>query len=100
MKHKLVRYKVKPGAVLKNRRPVEAVFDALQAESPKDVGYMVVEVQDGSFVHLKTDLAEEPFELGDLPAFQAFGRGIIDRCAEPPQSSEARIVGRYGVAAR
>jgi len=31
MKHKLVRYRVKPEAAAENVRLVEAVFDALQA---------------------------------------------------------------------
>src|SRR4029450_7708443 len=72
MKHKLVRYKVKPEAVAENRHLVEAVFEALQARAPEDVSYMVIELGDGSFVHLKTDLTEGAFELGELPAFQAF----------------------------
>jgi hypothetical protein len=98
MKHKLVRYKVKPEAAAENRRLVEAVFDALQAQSPEDISYMVIELGDGSFVHFKTDFAEESFEMGGLPAFQAFRRGIAERCDEPPQASDARIVGRYRIA--
>jgi hypothetical protein len=99
MKHKLVRYKVKPEAVAENRHLVEAVFEALQARAPEDVSYMVIELGDGSFVHLKTDLVEGAFELGELPAFQAFRHGIGERCEELPQSSEASIVGRYRIAA-
>jgi hypothetical protein len=98
MKHKLVRYKVKPEAATENRRLIEAVFDALRAQAPEDISYMVIELFDGSFLHLKTDLADGTFELGDLLAVQAFRRGIGERCEEPPKSSEARIVGRYRVA--
>ena len=71
MKHKLVRYKAKPDAVAENRRLIEAVFEALHARAPEDVSYMVIELDDGSFVHLKSDAAEGAFELGELPAFQA-----------------------------
>jgi len=95
MKHKLVRYKVKPEALAEHRRLIKGVFGALLDQSPEDVGYMVIETGCGGFVHLKTDFGDETFELGELPAFQAFGKGIIERCIEPPQSSEATIIGRY-----
>jgi hypothetical protein len=95
MKHKLVRYRVKPEAAAENRRLVEAVLDALMVQAPERVSYMVVELEDGSFVHLKTDFGDEDFEMGDLPAFQAFRRDIAERCEEPPRASDARIVGHY-----
>jgi hypothetical protein len=72
------------------------VFEALQARSPKDFGYMAVELGDGSFVHLVTDLGDAAFELGGLPEVQAFRRGIASRCDEPPQASDAQIAGLYG----
>ena len=98
MKHMLVRYKAKPEAVAENRRLIEGVFEALHARAPKDISYMVLELDDGSFVHLKSDAAEGAFELGELPAFQAFRRGIGERCEEPPQSREAKLVGSYRMA--
>jgi hypothetical protein len=98
MKHLLVRYKVKPEALAEHRRLIEAVFEALQARGPEDVSYMVIELGDGSFFHLKTDLAEGAFDITELPAFQAFGRGIGERAEERPRSAEARLVGSYRVA--
>jgi hypothetical protein len=98
MKHPFVRYKAKPKAVAENRRLVEVVFEALHANAPEDVSYMVIELEDGSFVHLKSDIAEGAFELGELPAFQDFRWGIGERCEEPPQAHEARLVGRYRMA--
>jgi len=95
MKHKLVRYKVRPEAVAENRRLIEGVFEALQATAPEDVSYMVLELEDGSFIHLKSDGTAGGFELGELPAFQSFRRGIGERCEEAPQSREARLVGAY-----
>ena len=95
MKHMMVRYKAKPEAVAENRRLIEAVFEALHAKALEGVSYMAFELGDGSFVHLKSDAAEDAFELGELPAFQAFRRGIGERCEEPPQSHEARLVGSY-----
>ena len=64
MQHRLVRCKEKPEAVAENRR----LFEALRARAPEDVSYMVIELGDGSFVHLKSDSAEGAFELGELPA--------------------------------
>jgi len=98
MKRKLVRYKAKPEAVAENRRLIEAVFEQLQAMAPESVSYMVIELGDGSFVHLKSDAYDGAFELGELPAFQSFTRGIGERCEEPPQSQEARLVGSYRMA--
>jgi hypothetical protein len=98
MKQMFVRYKAKPKAVAENRRLVEAVFEELRAKAPEDVSYMVIELGDGSFVHLKSDAAEGAFELVELRAFQAFRRGIGERCEEPPQSHEARLIGSYGKA--
>jgi RNA polymerase sigma-70 factor, ECF subfamily len=94
MKHKLVRYKVKPEAAAENRRLIETVFGALQARSPEDISYMVLELEDGSFVHLKTDFREGAFDLGELPAFQAFSSGIASaatsrRKPAPRASSDA-----------
>jgi hypothetical protein len=100
MKHLLVRYKVKPEAVDENRRLIEAVYDALNAQAPQDVGYMTFELDHGSFVHVKTDAAEGAFHLPDLPAFQAFTQGIRERCEEQPRAAEARLVGSYGIWAR
>ena len=98
MKHKLVRYKVKPEAVAENRRLTEGVFKALQATAPDDVSDMVLELEDGSFVHLKSDGTAGAFELSELAAFQSFTRGIGGRVEEPPQSREARLVGGYRIA--
>ncbi len=33
--------------------------------------------------------------LTELPAFRAFQAGASERCIEPPQRSEATIVGSY-----
>jgi hypothetical protein len=58
----------------------------------------VIELGDGSFVHLKSDAAKGAFELDELPAFRTFRRGIDERCEEPPQSHDATLVGSYRMA--
>ena len=52
-----------------SRRLIDAVFEALQARAPEGVSYMVIELGEGSFVHLKSDAAEGAFELGELPGY-------------------------------
>jgi hypothetical protein len=100
MKHLMVRYKVKPEAVDENRRLIEAVYEALNAQGPQDIGYLTFELDDGSFVHVKTDAVEGAFDLPDLPAFKAFTQDIRERCEESPKFAQARVVGRYGIWAK
>jgi hypothetical protein len=98
MKHTVVRYRAKSKAMSENRRLIEAVFEELRVRAPDGVSYVVIELGDGSFAHLVSDAADGAFELGELPAFQDFRWGIGERCEEPPQSHEARLVGSYRMA--
>src|SRR4029453_17095283 len=98
MKRMLVRYKKKPEALAEHRRLIEAVFEGLHAKAPKDISYMVLELGDGSFVHLKSDAVEGAFQMSGLPAFQVFTSGIGERTEEPPQTQEAKLVGSYRIA--
>ena len=92
MKRMLVRYKTKPEAADLNQRLIEAVFQELHAKAPDGVQYMVLRLADGSFLHFvqgKTDI------IPALDAFKLFGGTVKDRCIEPPQQSEATVVGNY-----
>ena len=92
MKRMLVRYKAKPEAADLNQRLIEAVFQELHAKAPEGVQYMVLRLADGTFLHFvqgKTDI------IPALDAFKAFGSTVKDRCLEPPQQSEATVVGNY-----
>lgn len=92
MKRMLVRYKAKPEAADLNQRLIEAVFQELHAKAPDGVQYLVLRLADGTFLHFvqgKSDI------IPALDAFKAFGGTVKDRCLEPPQQSEATIVGNY-----
>ena len=96
MKRFLVRYKTKPEKAEENAGLIANVFRELHAQAPGDVRYLVLRLDDGTFLHFVVD------ETGDgrnpipgLPAFQAFQSGIKDRCAEPPKSAEVTVVGNY-----
>ena len=92
MKRMLVRYKTRPEAADLNQRLIEAVFQELHAKVPDGVQYLVLRLGDGSFLHFvqgKTDI------IPALDAFKLFGGTVKDRCIEPPQQSEATVVGNY-----
>jgi len=94
MKRTLIRYKTKPDATGQNRSLIEAVFQELKQTAPDGVRYIALMLEDGSFVHF-VETEGEASVLQQLSAFQAFQSGIRERCAEPPQATQAVIVGNY-----
>ena len=96
MKRTLIRYKTKPDMTQENERLIGNVFQELQAKSPSGVRYLVLRLGDGTFVHfVVADGENGSAPLTELPAFRAFQGGIKERCAEPPQVSEATVIGNY-----
>lgn len=96
MRRTLIRYKAKPEAADSNAELVAAVFAELKAVQPQDMRYLVLRLEDDSFVHLVETTADDgSSRLPKLAAFQAFQEGIRDRCAEPPAPRGATIVGDY-----
>jgi hypothetical protein len=98
MKRTMVRYKVKPEHADENVRLIQKVFEELQAKSPAGVRYLVLRLNDGTFVHLS--VADTADGVSPIPRLEAFGRyqsGIRERCVELPQSSDVTIVGEYRV---
>jgi hypothetical protein len=94
MKRTLIRYKTRPDATEQNQRLIEDVFAELQEKSPEGTRYMVLKLVDGSFLHF-VETADGDSPLPGLDAFRRFQGGIRERCIEPPQPSEATIVGNY-----
>ena len=98
MKRTMVRYKVKPEHADENVRLIQKVFEELRAKSPAGVRYLVLRLNDGTFVHLS--MADTADGVSPIPRLEAFGRyqsGIKERCVELPQSSDVTIVGEYRV---
>lgn len=95
MKLTLVRYKTKPEAVQENARLIEKVFQELSATSPPGVRYVSLSLGDGTFVHFSAVEESGPNPIPQLAAFKAFQSSIKERCIEPPNVSEATIVGDY-----
>jgi hypothetical protein len=96
MKQTLVRYKIKPEQVQDNARLIGRVFEELKAKSVAGARYMVLQLDDGTFVHFAVvENADGPHPITSLEAFRAFQSGIKERCIELPQSGGATIVGNY-----
>jgi hypothetical protein len=96
MKRTLIRYKTKPDRAQENQRLIEGVFAELETKSPDGVRYLVLRLDDGTFVHfVAVDPKEAVISITELEAFRLFQSGHKDRCIEPPQSSAATIVGNY-----
>ncbi len=94
MKRTLIRYKTKPDSAQENQRLIEQVFEELRQKSPDGVRYLALRLGDGTFVHLVESEAD-PSPIPALSAFRSFQSGIRERCVEPPQPSDAIIVGNY-----
>ena len=96
MKRTLVRYKIKPEQVHENARLIKQVFQELKAKSPDGARYVVLQLDDRTFVHFATvESTDGAHPITSLEAFRAFQSGIKERCMELPQSGDATIVGNY-----
>jgi len=96
MRRFLVRYRTKPERTEENAGLIAAVFEELHAKAPEDVRYLVLRLEDGTFLHFVADeTADGRNPIPGLAAFQAFQSGIKDRVAEPPKSMEVTVVANY-----
>jgi hypothetical protein len=96
MKRTLVRYKIKPEQVQENARLITQVFQELKTKSPDGARYVVLQLDDGTFVHFATvESTDGAHPITSLAAFRAFQSGIKERCMELPQSGDTTIVGNY-----
>jgi len=96
MRRTLIRYKTRPEAADKNAELIAAVFAELKAAQPEGVRYLSLRLEDDTFIHLVESAADDGSSaLPKLAAFGAFQSGIRERCAEPPLSRSAIVVGNY-----
>ncbi len=93
----LIRYKASPERAEENQQLIEKVFAELRAKSPNDVRYMVLRLDDGTFLHFVVGAPERTSAITELEAFRSFQQGIKQRSVEPPQRSGAIVVGNYAM---
>jgi hypothetical protein len=96
MKRTVVRYKTRPESGQENERLIQDVFEELRSKAPDSARYLVLKLGDGTFVHFSAHESEDGASpIPRLEAFKSFQSGIKERCIEPPQSSDAVVVGNY-----
>jgi hypothetical protein len=96
MKLTVVRYRVNPETADENERLIRAVFEELRQTSRKDARYIALRLNDGTFIHFSIAETEDGASpIPRLEAFRLFQSNIKARCVEPPQQSDATIVGNY-----
>jgi hypothetical protein len=80
-----------------NQRRVEGVFDELSATKPDTVSYIVLRLEDDSFVHLSfhDHGDDEVNPIASTAAFAHFQEGHEDRRAGPVDQQKATLVGAY-----
>lgn len=93
MGYAVIRYGVKTGSADENRALIEKVFAELEQSAPEALRYLVLELEDGEFVHVVMDEGESP--LPKLSAFKAFTAHHADRRSTPVSRSPAKLVGNY-----
>jgi hypothetical protein len=94
---KVIRYTTKPERADENAALVEGVYAELALKNPEGLRYVTLRLDDGvSFVHIAMlDGEENPLTRSE--AFAAFQADISDRLTEGPVSTDATVVGSYGL---
>jgi len=99
MKPIVIRYNAKPEGAQQNADLIEGVFRELEREKPPGVRYLVLRLDDGSFVHIVAYDGEET-GLTTLATFRTFQDEAGEFRADAPVRREAEIVGNYRMLAK
>ena len=97
-KRLVTRYAMKSAeAADENQRRVEGVFQELAATKPETVSYIVLRLEDDSFVHLSfhNHGDDEDNPIASTAAFAHFQDGHADRRAGGVDQQKATLVGAY-----
>jgi hypothetical protein len=97
-KRLVTRYAMKSAeAADENQRRVEGVFQELAATRPETVSYIVLRLEDDSFVHLSfhNHGDDEANPITSTAAFAHFQDGHADRRAGAVDQQKATLVGAY-----
>ena len=97
-KRLVTRYAMRSAeAADENQRRVEGVFKELAATKPETVSYIVLRLEDDSFIHLSfhNHGEDEPNPIASTAAFAHFQEGHADRRAGGVDQQKAALVGAY-----
>ena len=97
-KRLVTRYATKSAeAADENQRRVEGVFQELAATKPETVSYIVLRLEDDSFLHLSfhNHGDDEANPIASTAAFAHFQDGHADRRAGGVDQQKATLVGAY-----
>ncbi|PAQ11838.1 hypothetical protein CIT26_02860 [Mesorhizobium temperatum] len=72
------------------------MFEALNETAPQTVRYLVLELDDGEFIHVVGE-GNDASALTGLAAFEAFTQNHAERRSTPVKRSPAKIIGNYHV---
>jgi hypothetical protein len=80
-----------------NQRRIEGVFETLAAAEPPNVSYLVLRLEDDSFVHVSfhDHRDDEVNPIASTPAFAHFQDGHDSRRDGPVVQQRAELVGAY-----
>ncbi|RUU61711.1 hypothetical protein EOD04_03720 [Mesorhizobium sp. M2C.T.Ca.TU.009.01.2.1] len=70
------------------------MFEALNETQPQSLRYLVLELENGEFVHF-VGYDKDSSALTELDAFKAFGADHAERRSTPLARAPAKIVGNY-----
>lgn len=96
MDYTVIRYRVKENSVDENRSLIRKVFEELEQVDPKGFRYLVLELEDGEFMHIVG--ASDQSDASPLPglaAFRSFTERHGERRSTPVVRSAARITGNF-----
>ena len=100
MKNTVIQYTTKEAARAENASLIKDVFSELNLVAPNDLGYMVIELEGGRFIHIVTTSEEGSSKaLTDLPAFKRFQDGAELRMDGSPSRAIGKHLGRFGLLA-
>lgn len=92
------RYATKSSlAADENQKRIEAVFAELERDRPDNVSYLVLRLEDDSFVHVSfhDHSDDEPNPIASTEAFGQFQSGLADRRTGQLDQQTATLVGSY-----
>ena len=100
MKRFLVRYKTKPEKAEENAGLIANVFRELHAKAPEDVRYLVLKLDDGTFLHFVVDETADgrnPIPgLAGLSGVPKRDQGTLRRAAEISRGDRGRQLSDAG----